>query len=262
MSVGLSVVAVFDAAAQPCRVLVVVGMEDERAIAAGEEVDVVVGAANADLLRRRLDSVDVAATSAVYSFGVAGGLDPALAPGDLLLAAAVIEQAGDGGGGSATLRQSDSLLLATVRDRAAGVESVVLRTARFLGTSTEARDNDLDELARLHEVHGVAVVDNESHIAAGFAAEHGLPFVAVRVVSDSVYKALPPAALLPLDEDGSPDGLALLKSMLLEPSQIPALVRTARDYMAALEALRAFREAVGFPAPGGCGQNQLRTAAL
>ena len=68
-------------AAESPRVLVVVGMEDERAIAAGDSVEVVVGTANAKALRGRLDKVDTANISAVCSFGVAGGLDPALEPG-------------------------------------------------------------------------------------------------------------------------------------------------------------------------------------
>ena len=72
------------------RILVVVGMEDERAIAAGDGVDVVVGAANAKRLRERLGNVDTATVDAVYSFGVAGGLDPALKPGDLRVSTRVV----------------------------------------------------------------------------------------------------------------------------------------------------------------------------
>ena len=33
----------------------------------------------------------------------------------------------------------------------------------------------------------------ESHVAAAFAAEHGLPFAALRVISDAADRALPRA---------------------------------------------------------------------
>lgn len=85
--IGLLVLVFFSvpvSTADKCRVLVVVGMEDERAIAAGDGVDVVVGTANATVLRERLKNVNAKNIGAVYSFGVAGGLDPALKAGDLL----------------------------------------------------------------------------------------------------------------------------------------------------------------------------------
>ena len=54
-----------------CEVLVVVGLADEAEIAAGQDVKVVISAANADLLRERLAEVDVTRLSAVVSFGIA-----------------------------------------------------------------------------------------------------------------------------------------------------------------------------------------------
>jgi len=216
-------------------------MEDERAIAAGVGRDVVVGAANAINLRERLDRVDPAGVDAVYSFGVAGALDPALQPGTLLVSTRVLAQ------GAVPATTTDSwaaapALLAAVPSRSA-------RAGVFLGTDVEARDNDLAALRKIRADSGAEIVDNESHIAAEFAAAHGLPFIAVRAVSDSIYRQLPPAALLALKADGSPDIAAVVKSLLRNPVQIPGLLRTAREYNKALKALRAFVGEVGLLPP-------------
>jgi len=245
-----------------CHVLVVVGMEDERFIAqgdaAGEGVEVVVGTANAGVLRERLSKVDTADISAVYSFGVAGGLDPALQPGDLLVSTQVIAQSTD-------IEQhiieeswmADQNILMTIQMHAAKVNNIKIRKGIFLGTDFEARDNPVtgDHEANnqnLREISGADIIDNESHIAAKFANEHNLPFVSVRAVSDSVNHKLPPAALIALEEDGSPNGTAIAKSLLKHPLQIPALIRTAWEYHKALRALKAFRQDVGFAQQTSC----------
>lgn len=229
------------------RVLAVVGMEDERAIAAGDGVEVVVGAANAQLLQERLGGIDPATVDTVYSFGVAGALDPALQPGDLLVATRVVAQPADSE--QAQVAESwpaDSNILQAVQAGAAASAVLSVRPAVFLGTDIEARDNALPTLRKLREASGALCIDNESHIAARYAAEHGLPFMSVRAVSDSVYRELPPAALIALGSDGSPDLIAIVSSLLRKPWQLPALIRTAREYNRALDALRLFLREIGF----------------
>lgn len=227
--------------------LVVVGMEDERRIAAGEDVEVVVGAANAALLRERLGTLDPARLCAVYSFGVAGGLDPELPPGTLLLSTRVSAQRVGGDAGlPAASWPADAALLAAARRRAAAA-GIPVRTGHFLGSDLEARDNPEAGNDPLHAQTGADIIDNESHIAAKFAHASGLPFLAIRAVSDSVTHPLPPAALIALNpEDGSPNLPAIAWSLIRHPLQLPALLRTAREYRKALDALQAFRRKVGF----------------
>jgi adenosylhomocysteine nucleosidase len=240
-------------AAESCRVLVVVGMEDERAIAAGDGVDVVVGTANAKVLRERLSKVDTENISAVYSFGVAGGLDPSLKPGDLLVSTQVVAQSinPDEHIVEETWIADQNLLMA-IQKHAVRDDTVKIRQGIFLGTDFEARDNAQTNNQNLREISGAEIIDNESHIAAKFAKEHDLPFVSVRAVSDSVSKKLPPAALIALDDDGSPNGTAIAKSLLKNPQQIPALIRTAREYQKALHALKVFRRDIGLVPQASC----------
>ena len=252
VTILLGLFSVRVAAADACRVLVVVGMADEQAIAAGNDVDVVVGTANAKVLRERLANVDPSKIGAVYSFGVAGGLDPALKPGDLLVSTEVIAQNTDQAqpivGDSWVVDQD---LLLAIQLQAGKVDTVLVRKGVFLGSDFEARDNPQTD--NLREISGAAIIDNESHIAAQFAKEHRLPFMAVRAVSDSVSVKLPPAALLALDNEGGPNLTAVAKSVLTNPLQIPALIRTAREYQKALNSLKVFRRDIGFIQPAGCG---------
>jgi len=226
-------------------------MKDEKDIVIGKTPDrsiqVVVGAANADILRKRLQAIDPDYIGAVFSFGVAGGLHPGLAPGDLLFSQQVLSQIDNGNNHSAEIGWPVDQHLVTAAALHASKAGIPYRKGVFLGSDTEARDQVFDAVTRLHEIMGADIIDNESHIAAQFASEHHLPFLAIRAVSDSVHSPLPPAALLPLDpEDGSPDGMAIAKNLFWNPLQIPALIHAAGNYRKALSALQMFRDSVGF----------------
>ena len=69
------------------------------------------------------------------------------------------------------------------------------------------------------------------------AASAGIPFVVVRTIADSVHRELPPAALIPLAEDGTPDLARVLASVVRRPRQVAALCGLARETRTALAAL-------------------------
>jgi hypothetical protein len=85
----------------------------------------------------------------------------------------------------------------------------------------------------------------ESHIVGSIATAHRVPFVVCRVIIDAAHTLLPPAALIGLRPDGTADVLAVLRSVLREPGQLPALVRTAFDAWVARAALRRGRHMLG-----------------
>ena len=82
--------------------------------------------------------------------------------------------------------------------------------------------------AALHSATGALAVDMESHVAAAFAAAHGLPFAALRVISDGADRALPKAAQAGMKPDGGMD----------VPRQLPALIRTGREAEVAFRQLK------------------------
>ncbi len=90
----------------------------------------------------------------------------------------------------------------------------------------------------------------ESHIAARLAAQHGVPFAALRIIADPAERGLPEAALLGMRPDGGMDAGAVMRALVRRPGDIPALIRTAMDAGAAFAALKVARrrltDALGF----------------
>lgn len=211
-------------------VLVVVGLKREAAIAAGEGVATVCGGGRSDLLATRIaQAIAEHAPRAVLSFGVAGALQPGL-PVGAVLAAAVVR---DG----ARRRFGDPAWTARLVARTAA------RLADFAGVDAVAADPA--DKARLRETTGAAVVDMESHLAARAAQDAGLPFAALRVVSDRAEHGLPAAAVAGMGEDGGVDVGAVLRALARDPRQLSALLRTGRDAGMAFRALAKVRRAAG-----------------
>lgn len=83
-------------------------------------------------------------------------------------------------------------------------------------------------------------VDNESDIAEAFALNRNLPFFTQRVVLDTADETLPPAALIPLNDDGTPNVWAIAKSVLTK-WQLPELMRLWNEQSIAKAALKVLR---------------------
>ena len=96
--------------------------------------------------------------------------------------------------------------------------------------------------AALHSETGAFAVDMESHIAAAYAAEAGLPFAAVRVISDPAHRALPALARAAIKPNGQIDLPAVLRGILRNPTTLHALVSTGIDFNRALRSLRGCRD--------------------
>jgi nucleoside phosphorylase len=85
---------------------------------------------------------------------------------------------------------------------------------------------------------GAFGVDTETHIAKEYAESRNIPFQVARAVLDTVDQQVPPAALLPLNRDGSPDKVAIAKSVFFHPFQIPMLVQLGLQQNTALKMLK------------------------
>src|SRR5437763_8792886 len=157
-------------------------------------------------LRSLLATLDSSTFRGVISFGVAGGLDPALKSGDVVVATEVT--AGDTrwlAGSSLNEELITSVALKrrrVVRGGLAGVEQVVAARAGKAALRSET---------------GAAAVDMESHIAAAYAAEAGLPFAALRVISDPAGRALPALAMAVVEPNGDIDRRKVLRDVAGKP---------------------------------------------
>ncbi len=210
-------------------VLAVTCLAFEARIAAGGGVRVFC-ASERDHLFTRIEAAAADGCCGIVSFGVAGGLDPGLRPGDQVIATSVVTHRGRYRTDEAWTRALLAVSPGAVHADISGADAPIADPA--------------DKLA-LRRAHRTVAVDTESHIAAAVAARRGVPFAAVRVVLDPAHRCLPPAALVPLRPDGSADVRAVLGSMRQTTGQFPELMKIIADASLAWSTLTRGRRRLG-----------------
>jgi adenosylhomocysteine nucleosidase len=168
-----------------------------------------------------------AGAAALASWGMAGGLDPALCAGSIFLPSEVISERGAGFTTARYWREGVSAAVAARRPVACG---------RLL-TSTHPIGALADKAAAFRETSAMAV-DMESVAIAEIAAAHGLPFIAVRVIVDTAADVLP-RSISAASRSGHVQLWRLIASIALAPGDLAALIRLAQRYRAASGSLRA-----------------------
>lgn len=169
--------------------------------------------------------------SGLVSFGIAGGLDPSLGPGVLIVAERVLD--GDGRDFTCDPVWVDRLLLAD----GAHDSGPILGSDRPVLSPEDKR--------RLHRRTGALAVDMESHAVAEVADRAGVPFVAVRAIGDPASRAIPRAALAGLGPDGRTRALPVLAALMRRPGDFGAIWRLAQDTNKGLAALRKIGPQIG-----------------
>ena len=176
----------------------------------------------------------------LVSFGICGGLDPELRPGDLVLADSVLTD--DGARHPASAEQRPVL--------EARLSGLALRIAAgpLLG-----RDRPLagaaDKAARF-AASGALAADMESLGVARAAQAAGVAFLVVRAVADPAERNLPRAALKAIGPDGRLKLFPALAAMYLRPWESPALVRLAYETRLAFDTLEKVAARIAEPGSG------------
>lgn len=173
-----------------------------------------------------------AGCATVVSYGFAGGLDPKLQPGTIVVPERVV--AVDGTSWTIDRRRCDRLATAL-----ADVTRPVGTVARGTIFGSDQPLLGVADKRTAHTAHGAVAVDMESHVLAQAAAQADRTFVVLRVVLDPADHAIPAAALAALRPDGGVAVAALLAALARRPYQIPALIRIASDSRRARAALSA-----------------------
>ena len=251
--------------------LVVTGLAAEARIAAGMDV-VCICAASAALNDGLEAALASSVPSFVLSFGLAGGLAPGLEAGSLIVADGIVSKADDfrtlpaslpspsrgrdilscgseGGDSSEGIFRShsrsfpcDSNAVATLTERLRDFRPMIVGG---LIAGCNAPVMTVLAKAALHSETGAVAVDTESHIAARFAARHGLPFVALRAVCDTAARDLPPLAVSAIGRDGRLDLAAIGRELARRPRQLFQLPGTALATAKAMRSLRRVRRSLG-----------------
>jgi hopanoid-associated phosphorylase len=215
-------------AAPAASVLIVSGLKREAAILAGPGRLAVCG--DGPTLRARLAELADIRIELVISWGVCGGLDPRLRPGDLILGAEVVSADGP--------ITTDEAVTSSLAQRLidSGARAAVERVAGVSAAASTARAK-----AELFQATGAAAVDMESLTAARFALERRTPFAILRAVADPADRDLPPLVLNAVDSDGRINAAGVVGELVRSPAQFPGLLAAARDSWAAFRALSRCR---------------------
>ena len=216
------------------RAAALAGLQSEaRCLRAGSGLDtaaLTIAVSGAEAARARSAARELAAghPSVLVSFGLAGGLDPALTPGALVVPAAVI--------------MADGRALAA----APGWCAAIRQDLRFSPSEGDVAASGLPVTtaaakARLYAASGAAIVDMESAAVAEAAVAAGIPFLVIRAVCDPATRSVPEALTQLIGPAGRlrPAGIPGLVAHL------PAAVALARDSRRGLRSLRWAAAALG-----------------
>lgn len=209
-------------------ILAFTGLAKEANLVAGPGVVTITARAGLARLARDIEC------RAVISFGIAGGLDPTLVAGDVVVASSVIGPMRtwpvDGATAQRLLNALGGGLRRVIHADLVGVDEVL----------KSPLDKDM-----MRRKTGAAAVDMESHRAAAFAAERRLPFASLRVVCDPADRSLPLLASSALSATGKVNVLAVIAGLLRNPRELSAMIRIAKDAHSAFVALESCHQLLG-----------------
>ena len=161
--------------------------------------------------------------TAVISIGYSGALERQLQVGDLVLASELIGLTVPGGKIEPTIYPADQELLRTAEETLQTaplrvVSGATVTASRIITTPAAKRD--------IGRQTGAVAVDMESYWVARAVANRGIPFLAIRAISDTQEESL---SLLHeiLDEEGSPGARRLAAHLIRKPGSLIALARLA-----------------------------------
>ena len=165
----------------------------------------------------------------LISFGTAGGLDPALAPGTLVVADRVIRPDGQSLAVDADWRHQ---ILASI----GGAEADFQISKGSLAGSDQLLSG-VQAKADLFAKTGARAVDMESHAVAEIAHAQGVPFLALRAIADPADFALPNCVAHAVGPGGEVRILSILGVLIPRLGELGRLRILARHSRASLTTL-------------------------
>lgn len=174
----------------------------------------------------------------LISMGLAGGLHVALKAGDVVLANYVL---GPDGVRHLTADGQRRFLMCQFKDK--GSDSLHDLPVHD-GPLASSADPVLTPSAKkaLHLSTGALAVDMESHGVALAAYEADIPFLVMRVISDTQQQGISGTALAGMKADGTVSPWLVIKALLKNPGDFPGLLTLGRQSSIARKSLSRLGE--------------------
>ena len=210
-------------------IIVATGFTREVRTIEGPGIVAIAGGGLAERLEQALHQAAANGAAGIISYGLTGGLADGLRIGDWVV-------------GDRLTGAIDHECHAAWRDALASR----LPGARIGSFFADGRMIDtIVEKRALGVTHNALAVDMESHVAAGVARAHGLPFAIARIVSDEVGHLLPHAITVSMRPDGGFDRTAMRASLAVDPGQMRDVTQTMAQFAAGFRGLRSGAKLMG-----------------
>ena len=180
--------------------------------------------------------VDRGATALAVT-GVAGGLDPALNAGDLLIPEIILENPTEPAEGEK--RTDKRVLNSAIADEISSLlGSHGITVHRGILITTPGPVLTPGEKSALFKRYGARAVDMESAAVFRVAHEKNLPFFVIRSICDTASTDIPLNFFQAVDEAGAIRWPLLLTQIVHHPFLVPRLALLSHDYFRARRALK------------------------
>lgn len=156
-------------------------------------------------------------SGALLSWGIVGALNADLASGDVVLPENILAE--NGSGFVVDTDWHEQVMQQLLPAMPCRIGSL------FCSDSVIESPDTKKDLARRT---AAVAVDMESCAIAAVAQEAGVPFLAIRVVLDSVGQTIPRSAQVAVDLDGNARHKQMLRSLLRHPGDLSAMIKLAR----------------------------------
>lgn len=187
--------------------------------------------------RRAAEALLGKGSTALLSWGIAGGLIPSLSPGSLVIPRSIIAA-------DRTCYGVDLNWHGRIVNR---LSSQLIPHTEPLAESPGVLTSPAEKKALFHRTGAVAV-DMESAAVALVAKAAKAPFMAVRAIADPVNLALPKNALVAFSSSGRLSVLSILKGLLQHPMDLFTLARLGLNFRAAQDTLATVARMIGIDA--------------
>ncbi len=154
----------------------------------------------------------------IISFGFAGGLDPSIPVGGIIIPTAI--------------RTIDNLLFDVHQNWRKKIINLMAGIRIYSGTMLGS-DNPIIEKkikANIYHKFGTIGVDMESHIVASICNKNNVPFCAIRVVIDTANTSLSKQTADIMQKDGRISVNRAIKTILNHPSVLKELIILGKQY--------------------------------